>query len=134
MSLNNTMTPSRPLQLGTLTIKADPDAGPSAQPDDPEWALLDAAYLDRHPWAPEESDKIGLLKDLLRDVYLSTSCDRRRRGDEVVVRVAISTNDAGRWNNSSQRVNRLRRLFPLLDKGWDGEEGRLLEDTVSPLG
>lgn len=49
----------------------------------------------------------------------------------VRVRLALLPADYG-WRVSQRRAAALRALFAVLDKGWDGAEGALLEVSVSP--
>lgn len=120
------------ISLGTCTLSIDPAcAGPFAFRFDQLWTPFNAGFLDGGNWAPGEEGKIDILTRCLKDPSLDAECHLQRRAHIVVIRVAISSNDDGRWKPSSARSRVLKDLFGILDKDWNGGGDKVLMETVS---
>ncbi|GMK56187.1 hypothetical protein CspeluHIS016_0300270 [Cutaneotrichosporon spelunceum] len=59
--------------------------------------------------------------------------EHRNQDDEVVVRVSLFPND-GSWRNSTHRVARLKALFALMEREWDGGGAKLLHPPAEDIG
>lgn len=115
----------KPVQLGTVRLLSLGSAGSPSKP--PQWVPTDSAFLERTSWHTDSEAVADLLAQCLRDSCLGASLSRRQDGRVVRVRVSVTPNDDRSWNSSSHRVKRLKRLFPLLEKGWDGKaDGEIL--------
>jgi hypothetical protein len=67
----------------------------------------------------------------LEDSTLGVTAECSRRGDSVLIRVAVLANDAGHWRMTAARTHLIRELFALLDKSWDGGGGKVLVDVCT---
>lgn len=121
------------IKLGTVLLvrRGDPGGGGAPHGDPGPWEPLDTAFLEHTDWPESEADSVTLLLAVLHDTTLGAYLEHRATRSGTVIRVSVLPNDNGRWRASGARTKRLKALFKLLDRGWDGGEGRLLETSVS---
>ncbi|KAL1413033.1 hypothetical protein Q8F55_000782 [Vanrija albida] len=128
------MTPDA-IKLGTLgLVKRGAPGGDTPGGDPAPWEPLDAAFLEATEWLESEADTVALLVALLHDAALGAQIEYRTTPSGILVRVSVLPNDNGRWRAGGARTKRLKALFKLLDRGWDGGEGRLLETSEEEVG
>lgn len=122
----------KPLQLGTVLLRsASGDWGPGWLK---HWVPTDAAFLDTTVWDADSQSIAELLSTCIRDSCLRATLEQRYEGRSVRLRVSVIPNDDRAWNGSSHRVKRLKELFAVLERGWDGEDcGRVLQVPVSSV-
>ncbi|WOO76723.1 putative ATP-dependent helicase [Vanrija pseudolonga] len=124
------------IKLGTVVLarRGGPGGGGAPHGDPGPWEPLDAAFLEDTDWPESEADTVALLLGLLHDLTLGAYLEQRATPSGTIIRVSVLPNDNGRWRAGGARTKRLKALFKLLDRGWDGGEGRLLATSEEEVG
>lgn len=120
------------IRLGTLTLRYEVAQGARSSSSGAIWTALDRTSLEQTAWDEESRSAVELLQQLLKDSHLGMACEQRTENQGVCLRISVLANDDGLWSvTNSYRAKRLRILFSLLDRSWDGGGEKLLQPSVS---
>ena len=134
------MASSDRVHLGTITFPADVYVTHVLHRNG--WTQISSddirEAIDRGDWAGQESKmRAETLINLLNDVGLGFESQGRMQADErFVIRASLVPADAltSEWTKSlrgnKNRPRNLKRLFDMLEDGWEGEGANLISRSV----